>query len=82
MKSTLNKKNKTVYLPLASELIHSGHINLINIGAKFGKVIVGLLTDEAISKYKNIPILDLDERKRIVSNIKNVDQVVVQDKYD
>ena len=37
---------------MAVELIHHGHINIINEGKKLGKVIVGLLTDEAIAKYK------------------------------
>ena len=43
---------KTVYVPLAVDFIHSGHLNIINIAKKYGKVTIGLLTDEAISQYK------------------------------
>ena len=43
---------------------------------KLRKVIVGLLTDEAIASYKRIPLIPYKERKSIVENIKGVDEVV------
>ena len=54
---------KTVYVPLAVDFIHSGHLNVINIAKKYGRVIIGLLTDEAISQYKRLPILNYKETK-------------------
>ena len=33
---------KTVYVPLAVDFIHSGHLNVINIAKKYGRVIIGL----------------------------------------
>ena len=70
--------SKKVYIALSSDIIHSGHINIIEEGAKYGDVIIGMLTDEAIATYKRLPILDYETRKKVVENIKNVTQVVPQ----
>ena len=47
-----NKNSKTVYIGMSADLIHQGHLNIISEGKKLGKVIIGLLTDEAIARYK------------------------------
>lgn len=73
---------KTVYIAMSADVIHQGHINIINEGRKYGKVIIGLLTDEAIATYKRLPILSYDERKTIFENIKGVDEVVQQKTLD
>lgn len=73
------KKNKTIYLALSIDILHEGHINILKIASKYGRVIVGLLTDKAILEYKQIPYLDFETRKRIISNLKYVDNVVAQD---
>ena len=39
------KKKKTVYLAMSADLIHVGHLNIINIASKYGEVIVGFLGD-------------------------------------
>ena len=63
---------------MAVDFIHSGHLNIINIANKYGKVVIGLLTDEAIAQYKRLPILNYTERLKIVSNLKNVSEVIEQ----
>lgn len=73
---------KSVYIAISTDIIHSGHINVINEGAKYGEVTIGLLSDKAISEYKRMPLLSLEERKVIVSNIKNVAKVVTQNSLD
>ncbi|MCH5172403.1 MAG: phosphoenolpyruvate mutase [Erysipelotrichales bacterium] len=73
---------KTVYIAMSADVIHQGHINIINEGRKYGKVIIGLLTDEAIATYKRLPILSYEERKTIFENIKGVDEVVQQKTLD
>ena len=78
----MSNQKKTVYVPLAVDFIHSGHLNIINIAKKYGRVIIGLLTDEAISQYKRLPILNYKERLRIVSNLKNVSEVIEQKDWD
>ena len=77
----MNKK-KIVYVPLAVDILHKGHINIIKIAKNYGRVIVGLLTDKAIVKYKELTILNFEERKNLVKNLKYIDQVVAQDNYD
>ena len=42
-------KKKIVYIALSLDIIHHGHVNLINNAKKYGYVIVGLLTDSAIA---------------------------------
>jgi phosphoenolpyruvate mutase len=73
---------KIVYVPLAADILHEGHLNILKIASNYGKVIVGLLTDTAIIQYKNLPFFDYDQRFKIVSNLKLVDEVVPQDSWD
>ena len=67
---------------MSGDLIHHGHLNIINEAKKLGKVIIGLLTDEAIASYKRLPLIPYDQRKIIVENIKGVDEVVTQETLD
>ena len=73
---------KTVYVGMAADVFHHGHLKIIKEAKKLGKVIVGLLTDEAIISYKRIPLISFKHRKFIIENIKGVDQVVPQETYD
>jgi phosphoenolpyruvate mutase len=73
---------KIVYVPLAADILHEGHLNILRIASNYGKVIVGLLTDAAIIQYKNLPFFDYDQRFKIVSNLKFVDKVVPQDSWN
>ena len=72
------KLKKKVYVGLSVDIIHEGHINILKIASRYGDVIVGLLTDEAIASYKNIPYLNYNRRKIIVQNIKYVKKVIPQ----
>ena len=72
------KNKKKVYVGLSVDIIHEGHINILKIANKLGEVTVGLLTDEAIASYKNIPHLDYKRRKIIIQNIKYVKKVIPQ----
>ena len=72
------KIKKKVYVGLSVDIIHEGHINILKTANKLGDVVVGLLTDEAIASYKNIPHLDYKRRKIIIQNIKFVKKVIPQ----
>ena len=76
------KEKKRVYVPMAVDILHTGHLNIIEIARNLGDVTIGLLTDEAIVNYKRLPMLEFEERKRIVENIKGVKLIVTQDTYD
>jgi phosphoenolpyruvate phosphomutase len=73
---------KKVYVGMSVDLIHHGHINIITEAAKYGEVIIGLLTDKAIASYKRLPYLDFEHRKRIIENIKGVSQVIPQEELN
>lgn len=75
-------KNKTIYVPLAVDILHSAHINILKKAKKYGKVIVGLLTDSAISEYKKFPLIDYKERYNTLKGIKFVNQIVEQKNWD
>ena len=76
------KIRKKIYIGLAADIIHEGHINILKKASMFGDVTVGLLTDEAIASYKNIPYLDYKRRKIIIQNIKYVKSVIKQETLD
>ena len=76
------KNIKNVYVGLSADILHEGHINILKIASQYGNVIVGLLTDEAIASYKNIPYLDFKKRKIVVENIKYVTKVIPQHTLD
>ncbi|MDA1196497.1 MAG: phosphoenolpyruvate mutase [Nanoarchaeota archaeon] len=74
--------NKKVYVGLSIDLIHTGHLNIINEAKKYGDVIVGVLTDKAIASYKALPYLPFEDRKKIAENIKGVTKVIDQETLD
>ena len=75
-------KNKTIYVPLAVDILHSAHINILKKAKKYGKVIVGLLTDSAIAEYKKFPLINYKERYKTLEGIKYIDQIVKQENWD
>ena len=75
-------KKKTVYVGLAADILHKGHINILKTANSYGEVTVGLLTDQAIASYKNIPYLDYNKRKVVIENIKYVKKVIPQNTLD
>ena len=76
------QKNKKVYVGLSADILHKGHINILKTANLYGDVYVGLLTDQAIASYKNIPYLDYEKRKVVLENIKYVKKVIPQKTLD
>lgn len=72
----------TVYIGMTVDILHHGHINIIEQARKYGDVVVGLLSDAAVADHKRLPYLTFEYRKQIVENIKGVSKVVVQDEWD
>lgn len=73
------EKVKRVYMCFSAGLLHAGHMEIIQKAAALGSLTVGLLSDEAIARYKRFPPVPLAERREIFRNIKGVDDIVVQD---
>ena len=76
-----DKKEKTVYVGITGDMIHPGIINIIQQGAKYGRLIVGLLSNTAIATHKRIPYLTYEQRKAVIENIKGVSEVVPQEEW-
>ena len=73
---------KKVYVGMCADVVHPGHLNIINTAKELGRVVVGLLTDEAIASYKRRPFFSYEQRKTLVEHIKGVDEVVPQETLD
>jgi len=74
--------NKKVYVGMSADLIHPGHVNILNKASELGDVIVGLLTDSAIASYKRVPFMKWGQRAAVISSIKGVTKVVPQGTLD
>ena len=71
-------ENRTVYMCFSTEYIHSGHISIIRKAVRLGKLIIGVLSDEAVASFRRFPLMPFEERKSLVSNIAGVYKVVDQ----
>ena len=60
---------KTVYTCFCTDVIHDGHLNIISNAKKYGEVVIGALSDEALIRYNRI---------RLYESLDGVDRVVVQ----
>lgn len=69
---------KTVYMCFSTDIIHSGHINIIQKAAQLGRVVAGVLCDRCVAIYEKYPLLPEQERVKILENITGIDRVVVQ----
>ena len=74
--------SKKVYVGMSADLIHPGHLNIINEARKLGEVTIGLLVDKAIASYKRLPFLTYEQRKIVMENINGVAHIVPQETLD
>ena len=80
--NTLGMKKKIVYVCMSADILHAGHINILERASKLGNVVVGLMTDQAISYYKKIPFLNYYQRELVIRNLNMVHGVVPQNTMD
>ena len=73
---------KKVYVALAADILHEGHINILKTANKLGEVTVGLLTDKAIARYKKFPHLNYQQRLAVLKSIKYIKKVIPQENLD
>lgn len=73
-----------VYTCFCTDVIHEGHLNILQEAKKYGDVVVGILSDKAMIKYNRFPTVTIEERKRIVEETGLVSDIIVQDEimYD
>ena len=66
-----------VFVPMAIDFFHHGHINILIKAKKYGNVIVGLMTDNGIKSYKEKkPIISFKNRLKILKHINLVSYVL------
>nr|WP_031492628.1 phosphoenolpyruvate mutase [Succinivibrio dextrinosolvens] len=70
---------KTVYTCFTTDIIHEGHLNIIKEGLKYGRVVVGCLSDKASIHYDRFPAVSEDKRMELYKAINGVDSVILQD---
>ena len=69
---------KTVYTCFSTDVIHEGHLNIIKEAQKYGRVVVGCLSDKASIRYNRFPTVPEYERMEIYKTIEGVDSVILQ----
>lgn len=69
---------KTVYTCFTTDVLHEGHMNIIKEAKKYGKLIVGVMSDEAMVKFDRFPTLSFEKRKELIADIAEIDEVVDQ----
>ena len=80
-----NDKKVLVYTYGAFDILHPGHVLLLEKAKRLGdSLAVGILSDEAIKKRKgdDRPIQPQADRMKIISSLRCVDTVYRQDSYD
>ena len=71
-------ESRTVYMCFSTDIIHGGHIAIIKKAQKLGKLIIGVLSDEAVASYKRMPLVPASERRLMFENIAGVYRVIEQ----
>ncbi|XP_017858740.1 PREDICTED: ethanolamine-phosphate cytidylyltransferase isoform X1 [Drosophila arizonae] len=76
------RKEVRVWCDGCYDMVHFGHANSLRQAKALGdKVIVGIHTDEEITKHKGPPVFTEEERVKMVKGIKWVDEVVLGAPY-
>ena len=81
-KIDVNPTNKIVFTNGVFDLVHSGHVELLNFAKMLGdKLVVGLNSDNStrLLKGNKRPINKEKDRKNIVQSLRAVDEVIVFD---
>jgi len=82
-KIDVNPTNKIVFTNGVFDLVHSGHVELLNFAKMLGdKLVVGLNSDDStrLLKGSKRPINTEKDRKNIIQSLRAVDEVIIFDK--
>ena len=69
---------KTVYTCFSTDVIHAGHLNIINEARKYGRIVVGCLSDKASIRYNRFPTVPENERIELYKTLPGIDTVILQ----
>ena len=71
-------RKRKVYMSFSVDVIHSAHIALMKKASRYGKLIVGVLSDTAVASYRRFPLVPYEERLMLFKNLVEVSEVVEQ----
>lgn len=69
---------KSVYACFSTDVIHEGHLHIIQEAQAYGELTIGVLTDEALIKFDRFPTITFDERFQMMQKLDGVAHVVAQ----
>lgn len=72
-------EEKKVYIAFSTDILHTGHLSILQKASTLGNVTVGVASDSVVASFKRYPLLPFEERKALFENLKGVDHVVCQD---
>ena len=71
-----------VYAYVCGDMLHVGHISALRNAKALGdKLIVGVLTDEAVMEHKRQPVIPFKDRLALIDALSFVDCAVAQETY-
>jgi len=78
------KKYEVGYTQGVYDMLHIGHINLINHAKELcERLIVGVNSDDLVREYKHkTPVFSEEDRRVIIENLKAVDEAVIVNTLD
>lgn len=80
VKSALHEvESRTVYMCFSTDIVHSGHISIIHKAQRLGRLVVGVLSDEAVSSFRHYPMVPFSQRCSLFRSIEGVSRVIRQD---
>ncbi len=68
-----------VYTCFTTDVIHEGHLNIINQATKYGDVIVGVMSNEALVRFDRFPTISFEEKVKMIEKLEGVSKVIKQD---
>ena len=71
-------ESRIVYMCFSADIIHGGHISIIKKAERLGRLVIGVLSDEAVASYKKFPLVPASERRALFENLSGVHRVVEQ----
>lgn len=78
----MNSVNDIVVFTGGFDPVHSGHIACINDARQYGRIVLGLNSDEWLIRKKGKPFMNFSERKSVLEQFKNILAVIGFDDSD
>lgn len=76
-KNFFRKGKKTVFVPGSWDILNVGHLALLERAKRLGsRLVVGVLTDEAVEESGATTVFPFDQRARLIASLGIIDEVI------